>query len=219
MIVGLKVVTYLSTLLITLYANFPPSSLNSEKDKKYDSLFTTVWHLRFFLSLKWVLFQFAAFKQILPVILYHFNLPVIKYFNLTLIEYVHTSTLLDEGLSPYETLFFAMAIVGGLLRIWCFRTLGHLFTFQIGIRQRHKLIASGPYRYLLHPSYTGTILNTFGFLLLSQIPLWILLPYSIFFFSFITRRIKEEEEMLAKYFGELWTTHKATRWRLLPFVY
>ncbi|SPO38694.1 uncharacterized protein PSFLO_04173 [Pseudozyma flocculosa] len=52
---------------------------------------------------------------------------------------------------------------GGWLRLRCYRELGRFFTFAIGIRKEHKVIQTGPYRYVRHPSYTAL-----SILLLSQ---------------------------------------------------
>ncbi|KAJ3512454.1 hypothetical protein NLJ89_g3517 [Agrocybe chaxingu] len=54
-----------------------------------------------------------------------------------------------------------LTLQGDLLRLWCFRELGKHFTFIFTIQKDHKLITSGPYAYLRHPSYLGAI---FGFI-------------------------------------------------------
>lgn len=40
--------------------------------------------------------------------------------------------------------------------------MGKHFTFDVSIRDRHKLIATGPYGIVRHPGYTGTLLNVLG---------------------------------------------------------
>ncbi|KAJ3073416.1 hypothetical protein HK102_006011 [Quaeritorhiza haematococci] len=60
-------------------------------------------------------------------------------------------------LSPFEFLLAVTSLAGCALRLWAFQTLGRLFTFQVGIRNNHKLIKTGPYKYLRHPSYTGSL--------------------------------------------------------------
>ncbi|KAF8512161.1 hypothetical protein BU17DRAFT_54172, partial [Hysterangium stoloniferum] len=52
--------------------------------------------------------------------------------------------------------------IGGLIRIWCYKALGTLFTLEITIRPNHKLVTWGPYAYLRHPSYTGILFLTSG---------------------------------------------------------
>jgi protein-S-isoprenylcysteine O-methyltransferase Ste14 len=59
----------------------------------------------------------------------------------------------------------ATACLGGAaLRLWCYRHLGSLFTYEVGIRQGHSLVATGPYAHLLHPSYTAAVMLAGGFL-------------------------------------------------------
>lgn len=56
-----------------------------------------------------------------------------------------------------------IAAAGAALRAWCFRELGRLFTYEVGIREGHTLILTGPYSLVLHPSYTGTALMAAGY--------------------------------------------------------
>ena len=57
--------------------------------------------------------------------------------------------------------FFSLG--GPLLRLWAMHTLGKTyFTFAVTIRHNHELITAGPYRILLHPSYTGLIAGVAG---------------------------------------------------------
>ena len=63
------------------------------------------------------------------------------------------------------SLFFVGAFVvalGGYIRYSCFRALGRLFTFEMSIRDEHKLITNGPYSVVRHPSYTGALLTVIG---------------------------------------------------------
>jgi protein-S-isoprenylcysteine O-methyltransferase Ste14 len=55
-------------------------------------------------------------------------------------------------LSVFGTLF---AAYGGWMRAMCYRKLGKQFTFEVNIRKDHKLVATGPYAVVRHPSYTA----------------------------------------------------------------
>ena len=63
-----------------------------------------------------------------------------------------------------------MAVTATAIRLAAFRELGHLFTFDLAIRKGHKLVTSGPYSYVRHPSYTGLIgaFSGIGLCLLGQ---------------------------------------------------
>src|ERR1051326_3672929 len=51
-----------------------------------------------------------------------------------------------------EVVSFSCIIGGSLLRLWCFKCLKEFFTFNVTIKKDHKLITTGPYSILVHPS-------------------------------------------------------------------
>ncbi|KAI0667638.1 hypothetical protein C8Q78DRAFT_315138 [Trametes maxima] len=51
---------------------------------------------------------------------------------------------------------------GGILRTLCYRALGKHFTFHVTIRKDHRLVTSGPYAIVRHPSYTALGLVVLG---------------------------------------------------------
>jgi protein-S-isoprenylcysteine O-methyltransferase Ste14 len=63
---------------------------------------------------------------------------------------------------PYSSVVFSIGLcvvwAGIGLRWWCFRTLGRYFTFTVMTSANQPVIATGPYRVLRHPSYTGILL-------------------------------------------------------------
>ena len=63
---------------------------------------------------------------------------------------------------PLFMLGVGMMYTSATLRLWCYKTLGSLFTFQVTIRPNHKLIASGPYAIVRHPSYTAICIMFIG---------------------------------------------------------
>jgi protein-S-isoprenylcysteine O-methyltransferase Ste14 len=124
-------------------------------------------------------------------------------------------------------------IVGGLGRIWCYKTLGVFFTFRITIRNSHKLIKTGPYAYVRHPSYTFAFILVGGMLLVHQrltnfFPntTWVQTMFSIagilttFIIGmlFLQRRVTREEEELKKTFGKEWTQYASKTKRFIPKV-
>lgn len=54
-------------------------------------------------------------------------------------------------------------ILGGALRVLCFKTLGRFFTFDLAVQTGQKVIQSGPYAYVRHPSYSAMLLHQAGF--------------------------------------------------------
>lgn len=56
--------------------------------------------------------------------------------------------------------FNTIALLAFLLRIWCYHTLKHAFTYKLRVTEDQKLISTGPYTFLAHPNYTGLLMTT-----------------------------------------------------------
>lgn len=144
-------------------------------------------------------------------------------------------------LSPAFLSGICLTIAGSLLRRRCYHVLGRLFTFELSIREGHKLITSGPYSIVRHPSYTGCVFIHVGqILVLFDDHSWLvacsgLLPVdgdTMMRILWATRvlllsagyvwtiRINNEDAMLEKSFGKEWTkwTEKVP-YRLFPGIY
>jgi protein-S-isoprenylcysteine O-methyltransferase Ste14 len=55
-----------------------------------------------------------------------------------------------------------LMIVGELLRWWSVATLGRFFTVNVSILEGHRVVDSGPYSLVRHPSYAAILLIYFG---------------------------------------------------------
>ncbi|KAN0137677.1 hypothetical protein V8E53_004502 [Lactarius tabidus] len=53
----------------------------------------------------------------------------------------------------------------GVLRLVCYKTLGSLYTFELTLREDHRLVTNGPYAFVRHPGYSGVVLRVVGTLL------------------------------------------------------
>ncbi|KAF4613502.1 hypothetical protein D9613_007565 [Agrocybe pediades] len=63
----------------------------------------------------------------------------------------------------YISLFGAILwICGALLRFRTYNDLGSFFRYDVSIQKDHKLITSGAYAYVRHPSYTGITIAVLG---------------------------------------------------------
>ena len=131
-----------------------------------------------------------------------------------------------------------LGIAGGALRTWCYRELGKYFTFEMTVMKDHRLVTTGPYRIVRHPSYIGAIMVISGaFLLHATKGSWLresgLLRYlpgqiAAGTFAFITAvglpiptllRMRAEDRALRKRFGDEWDAWAAkVRYMMIPGI-
>ncbi|CCM02171.1 uncharacterized protein FIBRA_04249 [Fibroporia radiculosa] len=78
--------------------------------------------------------------------------------------FVNGSTTLASRITLSKAFFIGTALVtaNALIRVLCYRALGRLFTYEVAIRDDHKLVTSGPYAYIRHPSYTTGLMCWVG---------------------------------------------------------
>ncbi|HEX6667559.1 MAG TPA: isoprenylcysteine carboxylmethyltransferase family protein [Solirubrobacterales bacterium] len=108
--------------------------------------------------------------------------------------------------------------LGNGLRYWAILTLGRFFRFVVEVQDGHRVITTGPYRFIRHPSYTGLLLmqlglgiaisNTLSLLICLTLPL---LP--------LVNRIRSEELALSKDLGSEYVEYMTTTKRLIPRVW
>ena len=112
----------------------------------------------------------------------------------------------------------ALMAIGMPLRWWSVRTLAQFFTIDVAIREGHRLIRSGPYRLLRHPSYTGALMTYWGFALaLGNWPalVVVIVPVTAAFLW----RMRIEERVLADAFPADYPAYARETKRLIPFLW
>lgn len=118
----------------------------------------------------------------------------------------------------FTTVSLAIIILGLMLRTWAIYTLGNYFTMHLSIQNEHKIIRSGPYKYMRHPSYLGAFFIYFGTTIFlhawfSLIVAVILLPVAWL------RRIHYEEKLLIEKFGGEYKSYCKSVKRIIPGVW
>jgi protein-S-isoprenylcysteine O-methyltransferase len=89
---------------------------------------------------------------------------------------------------------------------------------DVAVAADHKVIDSGPYRFVRHPSYTGVLLAFFGvgLSLANYVSLFLLtVPITAVFLY----RIRVEEAALTSGLGEPYRRYMDKTRRLIPFLY
>jgi len=119
--------------------------------------------------------------------------------------------------APLWWLGIAMMLVGMPFRWWAIHVLARHFTVDVSIRPDHELVRSGPYRWLRHPSYTGSLLTFLGFALClgNWLSLAAMLPVALAFLW----RIHVEERVLSAAFPDRYLAYASQTKRLIPYVW
>ena len=125
-----------------------------------------------------------------------------------------------------------------LLRVTCYRMLGQYFTYELAILKEHKLVTTGPYDWVRHPSYSAIILFMIGiaFTHLGGGSWWVecglegtalgrimLAAWTVTTFGGVAlsvSRVKKEDKILRDEFkGEWEAWRERTPYALIPFCY
>jgi protein-S-isoprenylcysteine O-methyltransferase len=111
-----------------------------------------------------------------------------------------------------------IAIAGLALRWYSILYLGRFFTVNVAIAADHRLIDTGPYRRIRHPSYTGALLAFAGLGVCTQnwASLAIIVLGTTLAFLY---RIHVEEAALTGAFQERYRRYVQRTWRLVPGLY
>jgi protein-S-isoprenylcysteine O-methyltransferase Ste14 len=121
------------------------------------------------------------------------------------------------GGRPVAYLGAAIFLAGTFLRIAAVRTLGPRHSVWVAVQEDHRLVTSGLYRFIRHPSYVGAFLAVFGWALAFRSVIGLLLALLIV--PPILSRIVAEERLLSAEFGDAYRAYQHRSWRLLPSVY
>ncbi|NMC55899.1 MAG: isoprenylcysteine carboxylmethyltransferase family protein [Eubacteriaceae bacterium] len=109
-------------------------------------------------------------------------------------------------------------LLGLFIRLSAIAKLKQYFTVNVTIREDHKLITDGLYKYIRHPAYAGGILSFIGCGICygNIISLIIIaLPY----FILIIIRIKNEEAILTEKFGQDYINLQKKTKKLIPYIF
>jgi protein-S-isoprenylcysteine O-methyltransferase len=111
----------------------------------------------------------------------------------------------------------ALMVAGMVLRAWSVRTLGRFFTVTVDVVDDQRVVESGPYAMLRHPSYTGMLIVYLG--IGAALDSWISLAAApIPLLLAILERVRHEERTLHDGLPA-YAAYAARTKRLVPFVW
>ncbi|KAI0328963.1 ICMT-domain-containing protein [Cubamyces sp. BRFM 1775] len=214
----------------------PPPSDEREQFPNPDTLSLTIPFQRWFMIASKCFLCAVPLAEVMVLIAQHFPLTPTTDRLLTFLFRPASGGSLR--LTPLSAFACTLGITGGLIRFWCYRTLGRFFTWQVSVQREHKLVTDGPYVIVRHPGYTGAVLMNAGNILLllsegsyvveagwlqdgwGKAVVYGVIGYSAYISYSLIRRVPREDAMLRKEFGLQWREWtKRTPYCLIPFVY
>ncbi|HZY94705.1 MAG TPA: isoprenylcysteine carboxylmethyltransferase family protein [Candidatus Bathyarchaeia archaeon] len=136
--------------------------------------------------------------------------------SIVLINVLELSFPLD---SLVQTIGICLIVTGSILGAWALRTLGEFASERIMIMKNHRLVQTGPYRFVRHPMYGSTLLIGLGLFLLYLNIIFLILLLPIFAIDIY--RAKVEEKMLASpdVFGTRYQEYRSRTRRFIPYIF
>jgi protein-S-isoprenylcysteine O-methyltransferase Ste14 len=110
-----------------------------------------------------------------------------------------------------------LMMAGIAFRQWAIAILGRYFSGIIGVQDGQKVVDSGPYRLIRHPSYTGALLIMVGIGLAMQSWGAALVIVLIFAISYGHRMLIEERVLVAN-LGASYADYMKRTKRVIPFL-
>jgi len=136
---------------------------------------------------------------------------------------VLTVSLFQIGTLTYKPEYQTIRIIGFLVyltfswvQIWATRTLADNYSQDIAIKKDHKLITSGPFKFVRHPQYLSQVLVDFGGAVATLS--YILAPLALIQIPIMFLRAFFEDKLLEKHFGENFRSYKKKSGLIIPFI-
>jgi protein-S-isoprenylcysteine O-methyltransferase Ste14 len=150
----------------------------------------------------------------------------------------HPESVSALQITPAWLIGCALMASGAYIRYSCYRELGRFFTWELSMKKDQNLVTTGPYSYVRHPSYAGTLLATVGTFICQLSPgtwmaesgwfestgvrvayaLW--LAYQAYIPYMMLHRTNVEDQMLRNNFPEEWKRWaRQTPYKMIPYVF
>ncbi|KAG6808592.1 hypothetical protein H0H92_003613 [Tricholoma furcatifolium] len=108
------------------------------------------------------MFWLAGIAEIIVILLIEAGLAHLAPAQYALKILLPKATIHDLAITPVCVAGLLLIAAGSWLRRECYSTLDKFFTFEITIREDHKLVTSGPYSIVRHPYYVAIYIVFIG---------------------------------------------------------
>jgi protein-S-isoprenylcysteine O-methyltransferase Ste14 len=146
------------------------------------------------------------------------RMPVWLGFILFVAAWVHPFGLIVIRRTVFlDSIGVAICALGLFVAIWSRKALGAEWSRDVELKQGHKLVECGPYRFMRHPIYTGHLLMGLGTAIASGL-LVAFVGLALFIGGFWTK-LNQEERLLLRSFPDEYPAYKARVKALIPYVF
>ncbi len=142
---------------------------------------------------------------------------LIAIYSAIVLVFVISGLRLGRLPTSFQWIGLALVWIGMLIREWAILNLGRAFSVVVKVDPDQSLITSGPYRWIRHPAYTGSLITIGGFGLAVGSWLGAILAMAIAFIGYSYRVYVEERAMLEA-FGDRYQDYMHHTGRFFPRV-
>lgn len=109
---------------------------------------------------------------------------------------------------------FVITVAGAVVAIWARFSLGRNWSASVTVKKNHELIRCGPYRFVRHPIYAGTLLAFLG----TGLAFGHIQGVLAFFVALVTwkRKSRTEEQFMVEQFGVQYEQYRREVKSLIP---
>ncbi len=182
-------VIFLAFICSVLFATQPRLSIAESKAKKKTDRYTI-----------WLIILVSSIGQIV-----------------SLIDWAYFPSL-NKTNNSWMVIGAFLLVAGTTFRLYAINILGKYFSSTVQIKNDHKIITAGPYKFLRHPSYTGAYIAMLG----SAVFLNSIIGTLIFGIGmlFVYRlRIIAEEQTLIQNFKDDYLNYSKRTYKMFPLVW
>src|SRR5262245_9312668 len=134
--------------------------------------------------------------------------------------FIHPPEPLRRSLWPTSTALLGVAlaveVAGIAFAIVAREYLGSMWSGRVTLKEDHRIVQSGPYRFVRHPIYTGVLLAVLGGVLargsLAGLAGFVLIAAGL------ARKIVAEEALLREHFGAAYDDYRKKVAAIIPFI-
>jgi protein-S-isoprenylcysteine O-methyltransferase Ste14 len=144
-------------------------------------------------------------------------LGVLSFIDAWLPAYTDRIDFLTFGGEGVRWVGFFLYSVGGVLRLAPVFVLGRRFSGLVAIQREHRLVTSGLYGVIRHPSYLGLLVSVLGWACAFRSGAGVAI--AVLMLIVLLGRIDAEERLLSQTFGAEYDGYRARTWRLVPYVF